>query len=343
MRAMRLRSELEVICSHAERDLAGLAEQFDSMHGSVMPRPYVGKDYGKAFDGVPVPKILMMSINQSREKNHDKNASDFDPDKVRDSLYEGPFGEGGKISSNGYGPRLLALNLARWLFVGCEVKGLNFEHAGKICDLIAYDNFVKWPFDVDNSEPPEKVWPVFYGLNRTVIETLQPDIILCLGHPMYDHLCNAAKEKKGPKKKLDWSRGYRWFGKDDGNEYARPGWCGELKSPWGQCQFGWVYHYSNPIWPNKVWKEVQEGEGKPPRNIGPLLKVKDTQETFEKQVRHFGEDDQDDAHEFPWWGSDKSTDSGVAKYNPYQKFVAHRVCEVMVGGWKNRSGNTADK
>ncbi len=340
---MKLRSELEVIYQAAERDLAGLAEQFNSMHGSVMPRTYVGKNYGKGFDGVLVPKILMMSINQSRQGNHDKNSSDFDPDRARDSLYEGPFGEDGHIRPHGYGPRALALNLTRWILMECGASQTMFTRED-LHSLIAYDNFVKWPFDEDNSEPPDNIWPVFYGLNRTIIETLRPDIILSLGHPMYDHLSIALKEKKEGKK-IGWSDRYGWYGKDEGNEHARPGWCGELKTPWGQCQFGWVYHYSNPIWPNKVWKEVQEGKGKLPRNIGPLLKASDTQETFEERVSRFGADDQDDAQEFPWWGPEKciAGEGHIAKYNPYQKFVAWHVCKALVGGWQNQNGSTIDQ
>lgn len=305
------------------------------MHGSVMPRTYVGKDYGfGTLGGKQVPKILLMAINQGRGGQASEDDDGFDPDKVRDSLYEPPFKDD-KISPNGYGPRALALNLGRWIFKQCGVEGPVLEDASAIHNQIAYDNFVKWPFNRGSSRPPKDAWPEFYSINRAVVETLKPDIVLCLGHPMYDHLSNALKEKREGQKKPDWSEGYAWLGKKDGNKHARTGWCGTLKTRWGQCQLGWCYHYSNPIWPNQAWKELQD-DNKIPSNLETLLDGPSVgARELVKDMNKFGPDDSD-SPTYPWWGPKRCADGygHIGKYNPYQKFVAWKVCKAVTCGWQ---------
>ena len=326
MRSKELRSKLEVVYSHAERILIGVADQSEAMTGSVMPRTYVGQDYGNAAIGnKQAPKILMMAINQSRQGQKKVGQKDFDPDRVRKSLYEGPFGKEGRFSPNGYGPRALAVNLGRWILMkfGFEKEDLT---PSKVHDLIAYDNFVKWPFDVAASTPPDNVWPAFHGINRAIVEILEPDIILCLGK-MYDHLSDALKEKKEGQKKPEWAKGYGW----EYGEFARPGWVGTLKAPWGACQMGWCYHYSGDRSARKCLNTIQ-GCDVPPGLKTLFGEQLPSARDLERIMAEMGDDDSD-AVDRPWWGTSHSTNRSVAKYHRYKKLVATKVCELLANGW----------
>ncbi len=268
------------------------------MHGSVMPRTYVGKDYGKQFNGKAVPKILMMAINQSREGQLSEDDEGFDPNKVRDSLYEAPFDADGKVRPNGYGPRLLGLNLARLIFAHCGVGELSFANAGQIHDLIAYDNFVKWTFDVKSSTPPEETWPMFYGINRAVVELLKPDIIVCIGGDPYEHVGNVVKKEDRRTGKLEWPSQYGWI---EGKKF----WWGTLTTPWGHCPYGRVYHYG--------------------------YSARVSNETDEALVQEYG------ACECSWWGASQSTNGKVAEYESGLQSVASSVCKALAEAWLNPS------
>lgn len=110
---------------------------------------------------------------------------------------------------------------------------------------------------------------------------------------------------------------------------------------------GWCYHYSNPIWPNKVWKELQEDETGVPRNIEVLLdkNEKEDEKRFRQAVEDLGQDDQPDGHEYPWWGPEQciSGEGHIARYNPYQKFVASRVCKALSCGWWAHHNQSAER
>ena len=328
---MELRAKLEMVYGQAERILTGLAPKFNSMHGSVMPRTYVGNRYGvKALDGKPSPKIFMISINQSRRGNQEKDTDAFDADEVRDSLYELPFDGSDLVRPNGYGPRALAVNLGRWILIQCGVQRESITRQ-IVHDMVAYDNFVKWPFDVANSKPPKDVWPIFYGINRAIVEILKPDIILCLGHPMYDHLSNALKRDG------KWSEGYGWeYGK-----FAKRGWAGTLIAPlpWRACQLGWCYHYSDDRWARKATEQIQNGDL--PNNVKKLLgKQPPLPEELGQAMDEMGDDDKPDAAEYPWWGTSKSKCKALAKYHRYKKLVAWKVCGALAGGWQKHNENT---
>jgi|GEM_PF-5455344 len=330
MRPMELRAKLEAVYGQAERVLTGVAPRFNSMHGSVMPRTYVGNRYGvEALDGKLLPKIFMISINQSRRGNEKKGTDEFDPNKVRDSLYEQPFEEA-SIRPNGFGPRALALNLGRWILMKCGIEKDRLTPPA-VHDLIAYDNFVKWPFDRKNSKPPEGVWPVFYGINRAIVEILKPDIILCLGHPMYAHLSNALKRDG------KWSEGYGW----EHGEFAKRGWTGTLiaPAPWRACQLGRCYHYSDDRWARKATVQIRNGDL--PDNLKELLgKPPPLPKELRKVMEEMDDDDKPDAAEYPWWGTARSKQKSVAKYHRYKKLVAWRVCEALAGAWRKHNEST---
>lgn len=83
-------SKLERVYVAAEANIEDEAKEFGAMHGSIMPRTYVGNRYGvKALDGKPLPRIFMISMNQSRRGNQKKDTPAFDADGVRNSLIPG--------------------------------------------------------------------------------------------------------------------------------------------------------------------------------------------------------------------------------------------------------------
>ena len=311
----QLLKDLESAFVAEEARLKTEAEALGAMHGSVMPRTYVGSTYGAGqFGGQRVPRILVMSINQSRQ-----GQCGLKDDRVRNSMGVILLDERGRFRPDGFGPRALAANLSRWILMQCGVSK-DAIAPQEVHDLIAYDNFVKWPFNVDSSKPPEKAWAVFYGTNKAVIEILKPDIILSLGHPMYDHLSDALKEQG------DWATGYGWEG-------GTRGWAGTLRpTPWGACQLGRCYHYSNPIWPNKAWKELREN-GTVPGNIQGLTDGKSSRQLLQV-MEEMGKDGQPGNTQYPWWGEDAYQGKAFTSYNPYQKYVAWKVCQAMTSRWK---------
>ncbi len=299
MRATDLQKKLDSIFSLWEADgplsdyAKTLKEPFKPMHGNVMPRTYVGKDYGKTPYGVPVPKILMMAINQSK-----KGQEGLPHSQVRQSLYDTPFNSEGKVRPNGYGPRLLALNLARLILAHCGVDELGCANADQIHDLIAYDNFIKWPFNVDRSTPPKDTWLQFYAINREIVELLKPDIIVCLGAEPYKHVAEAMKEVNCETGKLEWTDGYDWT-------KGKEGWWGTLTTPWGHCPYGRVYHYG--------------------------YSARVSANTNEALVQEYGPCGS------PWWGAERSTNGTVAKYKSGLQSVASWVCQALAGAWLNRN------
>jgi len=306
-----LAGELERIYSAEEAELAKVAKGRGAIHGSVMPRTYVGPAYGRAeLAGRAVPRVLVMSINQSRQ-----GQEGLTKEQVRQSMRE-IRRDGDRFLPDGFGPRGLAANLCRWIFMQCGVDG-NDIRPQDIHDSIAYDNFVKWPFNVGSSRPDKDVWPVFYPINKAILEALQPEIILCLGRPMYDHIWRAVEK----------DRRYRW-------EKNVSGWCFSLFGPWGRCELGWCYHYSNPIWPKRIWRELCE-QGTPPEKAMPLLRAHssriaspvDLMRTIDK-----------DKQNYPWWDDETYAGKAYTEYNPYQKAVAWNLCKSMTARWSGRSG-----
>lgn len=297
---------LERAYAGAERSLKPTAEKSQAMHAGAIPRTYVGTAYGQAqFGGMRIPRIYVISMNQSRQ------GQELADDQVRQSLRNILRDEQGRFLSDGFGPRALAANLSRWVLMQCGVdKGA--IRPDDVHDLIAYDNFVKWPFDVNRSEPDKSAWAACYDINKSVVETLRPELILCIGQPMYDHLWKA----------LEAYPGYSW-------EKNVPGWSYSIIAPWGRAELGWCYHYSNPVWPNRIWRELQE-EGKPPNNASTLLEYAGLAPAGVVEAARSIEEDR---RKHPWWGQDTYVGESYTRYNPYQKFVAWHVCGSLVHKW----------
>ena len=290
-----------------ERGLADAATRLGAIHGSVMPRTYVGPAYGHGtFRGHPVPRVFVMSINQSRQ------GQDVSEDEVRQSMRNIRQDEKGRFKPDGFGPRALSANLTRWLLMQCGVDGSGMNPED-VHGLIAYDNYVKWPFDVDSSEPPKEAWEVFDAINKQIIEVLEPDIILSLGRPMYDRIYEA----------LNAGSKYEW-------ERAVSGWCYTIRASWGRCGVGWCYHYSNPIWPNRYWKDLRE-EGKLPHKAMSLWQGA---EPSSNEVVRAMQEVEDDRDRYPWWGEETYAGSSFTRYNPYQKWIAWQVCRHLAEGWR---------
>jgi len=306
--------QLERAYSTAESELEQKARELGAMHGSVMPRTYVGAAYGQAeFHGRRVPKVFVMSINQSRR------GQDLTDDEIRQSMRNILRDETGRFLPDGFGPRALAANLTRWILMQCGFQKDALE-PGIVHDLIAYDNFVKWPFDVSRSQPAKEAWSVFYEINRNVIEILQPDIVLSLGRPMYDHIWNAMKDRPG----------YSW-------EPNVPSWCFSIlgPDPGRRCELGWCYHYSNAVSPNRIWRELRE-KGKLPKKALRLLgDQKLTPEALTSAMQMIDEDEE----HHPWWGEETYSGTSFTRYNPYQKFLAWHVCRSLVRRWQATSAS----
>ncbi len=309
----QLLKDLESAFVAEEARLKTEAEALGAMHGSVMPRTYVGSTYGAGqFGGQRVPRILVMSINQSRQGQEGLSV-----DQVRNSMRGGPFDVEGRFRPNGFGPRALAANLSRWILIQCGIKK-DATNPQKVHDLIAYDNFVKWPFNRRSSRPPKEAWPLFYEINMKVIMALRPDIILCLGRGAYNHIWRAAR-----------SHGCSW-------DKNIPGWAGTLlQDPRGKCELGWCYHYSNPIWPNRAWKKLGEN-GTAPGNVKSLIDGKNSVPL--EAMKGMREGGQPERLQYPWWGEDDCQGKAFTRYNPYQKFVAWNVCQAMTNRWQDGRG-----
>jgi len=295
------------------KDFKDAASRMKPLHRGVMPRTYVGSRYGAdGAGGVRLPRLLVMSINQSRQG---QNISD---DEVRRSLGTIKQNAQGRYMPDGFGPRALAANLSRWIFMGCGVPGDSLTPEA-VHDMIAYDNFVKWAFDTPNGTPPKEAWPLFYRLNRDMIETIKPDILLCLGRPPYDHLWRALT--KGDS---------RYESKTIVSNWA---FC--ILAPWGRCEIGWCYHYSNPIYPNRAWRLIQDGKPVPPKIRG---FVGDLVDTSPKALVEHMERIRNDEGGHPWWGQDVYEGVEYTLYNHFSRFVADRVCQALVRRWRDRSG-----
>lgn len=305
--------ELERAYSAAESDLEQQARELGAMHGSVMPRTYVGPAYGQTeFAGRRIPRIFVISINQSRQ-GQEHLTMDLVRQSMRNILQDGE----GRFLPDGFGPRALAANLSRWILMQCGVDR-DHIHPRDVHDLIAYDNFVKWPFNVDRSEPRNKAWPIFYGINKAIMEILQPEIILCLGHPMYHHIWRAVKDDPG----------YSW-------KPNVPSWSFSIFSPWGCCELGWCYHYSNAVSPNRIWRELRENGRAPKKALRLLGDQKLTPDGLASAMQMI---DQDREHH-PWWCEETYAGKSFTRYNPYQGFVAWHVCRSLVGRWRTDSSS----
>jgi len=281
---------------------------------AVMPLTYVGSRYGaQELNGIRLPKLLILSINQSRR---DQPITD---DAVRKSLGTIEKNEKCLYKPDGFGPRALAANLSRWIFMACGVPSSNLTPEA-VHEMIAYDNFVKWTFDKPNSTPPKEAWQFFYSINRAVIEAIKPDILLCLGHRLYDNeVWNALTQ-------VDHAR-YDWKSNVEN-------WAYSILPPWGgQIEIGWCYHYSNPIWPNRAWRDIRKKQP-PQKDLGLFGEpVNASPDTLEKEIQKV----QDDTERHPWWGTDVYDGSAFTRYNPYCRFVADRVCQKLVSRWKEHS------
>ena len=298
---------IEEAYAKEEQRLEGKATELEAIHGPVMPRTYVGSAYGeRTYQGQPIPRVFVMSINQSRQ------GQDVSDDEVRQSMRNILQDEDGRFKPDGFGPRALAANLMRWILMHCGVDG-NSVSAEDVHSLIAYDNYVKWPFNRPNSEPPEDAWRVFDGVNSKIIEILEPDIILSLGRPMYDRIYEA----------LNASTACTW-------DKVVSGWCYTVRAPWARCGVGWCYHYSNPIWPNCHWKELRE-EGKLPQKAMGLWEG--AKPSAEEAVRAMKEVEEN-KDRYPWWGEETYVGSAFTGYNAYQKWVAWQVCGRLADGWR---------
>lgn len=306
-------AELERVYAAAEANLQKQAKELGAMHGSVMPRTYVGRAYAQTeFQGQPIPRVFVLSINQSR-----KGQQCLTDDEVRGSMRNILRDEEDRFRPDGFGPRALAANLCRWVFMQCGVKKDEILPQD-VHHLIAYDNFVKWPFDIDRSQPPDDAWQAFYRINKAVLEVLQPQIVLCLGNKVYDHLWSAAEHDPN----------YRC-------EKNIRQWVFALYGPWGSSEVGRCYHYSNPVSPNRQWKQLR-GDGK----ISPKFKglLEDQMIGPDELARQMQTVDQD-AQQYPWWDEETYAGPSFTQYNPYQKFAAWRVCKTVTSKWKqNRLG-----
>lgn len=309
MTVSEIMGQVDAVYNKEEQRLAGTAKELGAIHGSVMPRTYVGPLYGQGtFRGHPVPRIFVMSINQSRQ------GQDVSDEEVRQSMRNIRRDENERFKPDGFGPRALAANLTRWLLMQCGIERDEISPED-VHGLMAYDNYVKWPFDRANSEPPDTAWTIFDAVNSKIIEILEPDIILSLGQPMYDRIYEALKSAS----QYDW-------------EKIVTGWCYTICARWGRCGVGWCYHYSNPVGPNRFWKALRE-KGKLPRKA--LRLWKGTDPNAEEIVRAMQKIDEDqDRH--PWWGEEIYAGSSFTRYNPYQKWVAWQVCRRLAEAWHRR-------
>ena len=302
MDCKRIVSQLDEEYTVQENRLEENARNLKAFHGSIMPRTYVGKAYGKSeFHDLKIPRILVFSINQGRQGQKGLSA-----EEVRQSMRNILRDENGRYRPNGFGPRALAANLCRWILLQC---GANEEQISPedIHNLIAYDNFVKWPFDTKNSEPPKTAWPIFYDINRRIMEILQPEIILCLGKDPYYQLWKAVKD-----------HGYV----DESNV---PGCAFSLLGPWGRCELGWCYHYSNPRYPKRAWKELQV-DGKIPEKATHLLANERIESNdLVQRMREIKK-------QKPWW-KEEYAGAAFTQYNAYQRFVAWHVCQTLTQKW----------
>jgi len=295
-------SQMDELYTVQEKHLKEEAIKLEAINGSVMPKTYVGKAYGQnEFQGMKIPRILVFSINQSR-----RGQDDLSEEEVRQSMRGVKRDKQGRHLPNGFGPRALAANLCRWILIQCGVNEKQISPED-IHNLIAYDNFVKWPFNTNNSEPPTAAWPIFHDINRMAMGILEPQIILCLGKTPYDRLWEAVKNRDG----------YAC-------ESNVPGWAFSLVGPWGRCEFGACYHYSNPISPNRAWKKLRV-DGEIPKNSMRLLASKKTEANeLVQRIREI--------EKKPWW-TDEYAGKAYTQYNPYQKFVAWHVCQTLTKRW----------
>ena len=148
--------ELEAAYDAAEAGLYQEAKRLKAMHGSVMPRIHVGVSYGdRTLCDQQIPRILVVSINQSRQ-----GQEGLTDDQVRESMRTICRDGDNKFLPKGFGPRALAANLCRWILMQCGVKQ-EYIHPETIHNLIAYDNFVKWPFWIPGSKPPKDGWKIY--------------------------------------------------------------------------------------------------------------------------------------------------------------------------------------
>lgn len=304
-----LMEKLEQAYQKSEKSpiMKAAADKFEAMHGSLMPRTYVGENYlAETYAGVKKPRILIFSINQSRQ------GQDLSDDDVRKSMRTILQDSDGKYLPDGFGPRALAANLARWILMQLGVPAADLDDPKTVHSMIAYDNFVKWPFNTANSEPDKNIWQTFYPINKAVVEVLQPDIILCLGKPVYNAIWNSVKD--------NGIFNYDW-------KSCRTGWVYDLKTPWGKTGVGCVYHYSNPQWPNRAWKEMTAAIGKIPTSLMELLddEQKSNIDLLIKQMRGIDSDQQ----KYPWWGEEIYAGKSFTQYNPYSKYVAWIVCRQL--------------
>lgn len=295
-------AELERVYADAEANLEKQAKKLRAMHGSVMPRTYVGPAYMDGqFKSRRVPRILVLSMNQSC-----KCQNGLTPNRVRESMKPPPRDKNKLFPATGFGPRGVAANLCRWVFMECGVKKDEILPQD-VHHLIAYDNFIKWPFR--GNKIPADAWKLFYGINIQVLKILNPEIILCIGKKVYDHLWIAAEDDP-----------------DHRCERNIRQWVFALHGPWGHSEVGRCYHYSRPQWPKRAWKQLQQPDGKIPPSLKPLLE--DQTIGHDELAREMQTVDQDD-QQYPWWDEETYAGKSFTEYNPYQRFAASRVCKIV--------------
>ncbi|MBE3050170.1 hypothetical protein IMZ48_48270 [Candidatus Bathyarchaeota archaeon] len=310
-----IKTAIDEVFARWEHELPLQAQKFDPMAGGALPLTYIGRDYAVGHIGnVNIPRIFVLSINQSR--GGDKKSLE----DVRQSLREIRQDDQERYKPDGFGPRALAANLTRWILMSCGVPKNALCDPATIHDRIAYDNFVKWSFDTPNSEPPNGAWSVFYGINKEIMEVLQPEIILCLGSKSYNHIWNAVSAEKGyscPQPLPDWT-------------YA-------LTTPHGTAHVGRCYHYSNPRWPRRAWKLIQQG--KPlPRNVLDFAPKPERAGaiTLEEEMRQMHADDE----HYPWWINEYAGQQ-FTEYNEYARWIASKICEKLAAQWQSHVRRTS--
>jgi hypothetical protein len=170
------------------------------------PYPYVGENYEfPTIRNKPVPKIFFISVNQNlSDKNLLRFKKKYSDEKermkrARMSLYPINIKD---LEEHEYGPLELCVYLANIAF-SMSLQKNEYIPNEEIMKNIAYSNCVRCANKkVLRAAPTKEMLENCEELTRFEIDTLQPDMIFCIGKKPFEQIANMCNKKIYERKDL---------------------------------------------------------------------------------------------------------------------------------------------
>jgi len=295
-------------------------ERCKKQDGSFLPPPYtyVGEDYANSvFEGKRVPRILAIGINQGKGNSKDGIYS-INDEQARNSIYDFGKDKKGRFTSDGFGPRCLAANLGHIAY-SC-VPGINGKEItpGSVHRLMAWTNFVKCTSTLAAGKPTDEMWKNCREFTIKEVETIEPDLIFCIGRKVFDNLWEAFHESRWTilfRPEDTWN--YSYAAKKDNNVIG----------------VGMFFHYSSQIMQNVRWKLIQDKKAKKVGKRNRIFVMLD--EILGGEPRDYEKAIEEKAELNEWWGERHYTYG--YQTNPFSACLALAVIERLVDEWQSLS------